>query len=141
MCPNCQESNKPESKFCAKCKFVLSYDGYNEVTSEAEQQKKQMQTMAQELEKMKVELARVGKEADGWALQTLENWTQAAAEEREREKREGRPPPLRPIDTESGISFDEMPPELLKLMSLPWSEIAKPENRRKVYGLFRRKLG
>jgi len=26
MCPNCDESNKPESKFCIKCKFVLSFD-------------------------------------------------------------------------------------------------------------------
>lgn len=29
-CPNCQEKNKHESKFCIKCKMVLSYDFYNE---------------------------------------------------------------------------------------------------------------
>jgi uncharacterized paraquat-inducible protein A len=29
-CPNCQEQNKPEAKFCMRCKIVLSYDSYNE---------------------------------------------------------------------------------------------------------------
>jgi hypothetical protein len=30
QCPNCDEPNKPDSKFCAKCRMVLSYDAYNE---------------------------------------------------------------------------------------------------------------
>jgi predicted nucleic acid-binding Zn ribbon protein len=30
QCPNCSEPNKPDSKFCAKCRIVLSYDTYNE---------------------------------------------------------------------------------------------------------------
>ena len=29
-CPNCNESNIPESKFCIKCKMILSYDSYTE---------------------------------------------------------------------------------------------------------------
>jgi integrase len=29
-CPNCNEPNKLESKFCGKCKMVLSYDSYTE---------------------------------------------------------------------------------------------------------------
>lgn len=37
QCPNCQEPNKPESKFCIKCKMLLSYDSYKEtVESENE---------------------------------------------------------------------------------------------------------
>jgi integrase/recombinase XerD len=28
QCPNCSEPNKPDSKFCAKCRMVLSYDAY-----------------------------------------------------------------------------------------------------------------
>lgn len=27
-CPNCREPNKPDAKFCLKCKMVLSYDAY-----------------------------------------------------------------------------------------------------------------
>jgi integrase/recombinase XerD len=30
QCPNCAEPNKRESKFCMKCKMVLTYDAYNE---------------------------------------------------------------------------------------------------------------
>jgi integrase len=29
-CPNCKEYNKPDSKFCIKCKMILSYNSYNE---------------------------------------------------------------------------------------------------------------
>jgi integrase/recombinase XerD len=37
-CPNCNESNIPDSKFCSKCRMVLTYDAYNE-TMEDKQQK------------------------------------------------------------------------------------------------------
>jgi integrase len=30
QCPNCNEPNKTDSKFCAKCRMVLTYDAYNE---------------------------------------------------------------------------------------------------------------
>jgi integrase/recombinase XerD len=30
QCPNCNEPNKPDCKFCAKCRMVLTYDAYNE---------------------------------------------------------------------------------------------------------------
>jgi len=30
QCPNCAEPNKPDSKFCAKCRMVLTYDAYTE---------------------------------------------------------------------------------------------------------------
>ncbi|WP_415311979.1 tyrosine-type recombinase/integrase [Candidatus Nitrosocosmicus sp. FF01] len=36
-CPNCGESCKKDSKFCLKCKMVLSYDSYNEVRNEDKQ--------------------------------------------------------------------------------------------------------
>ncbi|MGH9976579.1 MAG: hypothetical protein ACRD8Z_12200, partial [Nitrososphaeraceae archaeon] len=37
QCPNCNEPNKPDSKFCAKCRMVLTYDAYGE-TFEKEQE-------------------------------------------------------------------------------------------------------
>jgi hypothetical protein len=37
-CPNCNEPNKPDSRFCAKCKMVLTFDAYSE-TLELEQNK------------------------------------------------------------------------------------------------------
>lgn len=40
LCPNCSETNKPESRFCSKCKFVLSFDAFNETVASAENTKK-----------------------------------------------------------------------------------------------------
>jgi integrase/recombinase XerD len=30
QCPNCLKPNKPDSRFCARCRMVLTYDAYNE---------------------------------------------------------------------------------------------------------------
>lgn len=39
QCPNCQEGNKPDSKFCAKCRMVLTYDAYNETLQGQKEEK------------------------------------------------------------------------------------------------------
>jgi integrase len=44
QCPNCSEPNKPDSKFCAKCRMVLTYDAYNE-TLENEKEKEDKLTV------------------------------------------------------------------------------------------------
>jgi integrase/recombinase XerD len=59
QCPNCNEPNKPDSKFCAKCRMVLTYDAYSE-TVESEKRKedrvsvleKQMQSLVSTLSKL-----------------------------------------------------------------------------------------
>jgi integrase len=38
QCPNCNEPNKPDSRFCAKCRMVLTYDAYNETVEEKNKQ-------------------------------------------------------------------------------------------------------
>jgi len=35
ICPHCQEPNKPETRFCSRCLMVLTFDAYNEVTTES----------------------------------------------------------------------------------------------------------
>ena len=45
QCPNCSESNIPQSKFCTKCKFVLSFDAFNETLQEGEQSKKRLERL------------------------------------------------------------------------------------------------
>ena len=52
QCPNCQEGNKPDSKFCAKCRMVLTYDAYNETLQQQEQQKLNTDKMEQVLERI-----------------------------------------------------------------------------------------
>jgi integrase len=39
QCPNCNEPNKPDSRFCAKCKMVLTYDAYSETLSQRSKRK------------------------------------------------------------------------------------------------------
>ena len=34
QCPQCNEGNKPESKFCTKCRMVLTYDAYNDAVQQ-----------------------------------------------------------------------------------------------------------
>jgi hypothetical protein len=39
QCPNCSEPNKPDTKFCAKCRMVLSYSAYEETADNNKQEK------------------------------------------------------------------------------------------------------
>jgi integrase len=52
QCPNCSELNKPDSKFCAKCRMVLSYDAYNETVEMQHQKDNQIETLMKKQEKV-----------------------------------------------------------------------------------------
>ena len=58
ICPNCNEGNTQDAKFCAKCKMVLTYDAYNETLEEQKQQQQNAITTQNQinsiLEKMKL---------------------------------------------------------------------------------------
>jgi integrase len=71
---------------------------------EAEQQKKQMQTMAQEFDKMKAEIARVYSLVERQGI-------------------------LRPIDTET-IPIDAIPPHLLKYFMTAWTELEETKKKK-----------
>jgi predicted amidophosphoribosyltransferase len=47
QCPNCNEPNKPDGKFCAKCRMVLTYDAYSE-TLESEKRKEDKLSVMEE---------------------------------------------------------------------------------------------
>ena len=46
QCPNCGEGNKVDSRFCAKCRMVLSYDAYSETLEEKNQVNDKIDTLA-----------------------------------------------------------------------------------------------
>jgi integrase len=48
QCPNCSESNKPDQKFCNKCRMVMSYDAYSETLEE--QKKSEVQLLKDKYE-------------------------------------------------------------------------------------------
>lgn len=69
QCPNCNEPNKPDSKFCAKCRMVLTYDAYNETL---EQQKERESEVKRLQEKYDTDIALL-KEEMKYMRQLLEN--------------------------------------------------------------------
>ena len=50
QCPNCNEPNKPDSKFCAKCRMVLTYDAYNETLEKQQEKESEVQKLQQRYE-------------------------------------------------------------------------------------------
>jgi hypothetical protein len=43
QCPNCNELNRPDQKFCVKCRMVLTYDAYSETVEEKQTKDKQIE--------------------------------------------------------------------------------------------------
>jgi hypothetical protein len=56
QCPNCNEPNKPDSKFCAKCRMVLTYDAYNETLDGQEQKEDQLNAVQSQLDSMQSQI-------------------------------------------------------------------------------------
>jgi integrase/recombinase XerD len=50
LCPNCDEPNKPDSKFCAKCRMVLTYAAYNETLEKEQEKESEMQKLKEKQE-------------------------------------------------------------------------------------------
>jgi integrase/recombinase XerD len=53
QCPNCNEPNKPDSKFCAKCRMVLTYDAYSDTLESEKQKQSEVDSMREELAEFK----------------------------------------------------------------------------------------
>ena len=56
QCPNCNEPNKPDSKFCAKCRMVLTYDAYSETLEGQKQKEDQLNTVQLQLDSMQSQI-------------------------------------------------------------------------------------
>ena len=50
QCPNCDEPNKPDSKFCAKCRMVLTYDAYSETAEESMRKENELRLVNERME-------------------------------------------------------------------------------------------
>jgi integrase/recombinase XerD len=50
QCPNCSEPNKPDSKFCAKCRMVLTYDAYSETIEETQKKESEVKELKEKYE-------------------------------------------------------------------------------------------
>ena len=52
QCPNCDEPNKPNIKFCAHCRMALTYDAYNEIIEEKQINDKEVQNLKNQMVSM-----------------------------------------------------------------------------------------
>jgi len=52
QCPNCNEPNKTDSKFCSKCRMVLTYDAYSETLESENEQKSRLDLMEEKFNNM-----------------------------------------------------------------------------------------
>jgi integrase/recombinase XerD len=50
QCTNCNEPNKHDSKFCAKCRMVLTYDAYSETIESTSNKDKQVEVLTKKQE-------------------------------------------------------------------------------------------
>ena len=50
QCPNCSEPNKPDSKFCNKCRMVLTYDAYSETLENQKEKESEVQILKERYE-------------------------------------------------------------------------------------------
>ena len=52
QCPNCNEPNRPNQKFCIKCRMVLTYDAYSETMDSEKQKQDRLENMEEKLSTM-----------------------------------------------------------------------------------------
>ena len=45
QCPNCTEPNKLDSRFCNKCRMVMSYDAYEETLEDQKKKESEVQIL------------------------------------------------------------------------------------------------
>ena len=50
QCPNCSEPNKPDSKFCNKCRMVLTYDAYSKTLESQKEKESEVQILKEKYE-------------------------------------------------------------------------------------------
>jgi integrase/recombinase XerD len=50
QCPNCNEPNRPDQKFCTKCKMVLTFDAYNETLEKENLRESELEQLKEKYE-------------------------------------------------------------------------------------------
>jgi hypothetical protein len=53
QCPNCMEPNKSDSKFCANCRMLLTYDAYSKTIEERQTKENDVENLKDEITLLK----------------------------------------------------------------------------------------
>jgi integrase len=57
QCPNCNEPNKPDSKFCGKCKMIMTFEGYQEALEEQKKKEDRLTAIEEQMRALVTALA------------------------------------------------------------------------------------
>jgi len=49
VCPNCNEGNTQDAKFCAKCRMVLTYDAYTDTVEQKQEKDQEIQSVKERM--------------------------------------------------------------------------------------------
>src|SRR5215813_11456215 len=56
MCPNCNEGNTQDSKFCSKCKMIMTFEGYQEALESQKEKEDELKTMKDQFNAMQSQM-------------------------------------------------------------------------------------
>jgi hypothetical protein len=56
MCPNCNEGNTQDAKFCSKCRMIMSFEGYQEALESQKQKEDELKTMKDQFNTMQSQM-------------------------------------------------------------------------------------
>ena len=56
ICPNCNEGNTQDARFCSKCKMIMSFEGYQEALELQKQKEDKLSTMKQRFNNIQAQL-------------------------------------------------------------------------------------
>lgn len=74
QCPNCNEPNKVDSKFCVKCRMVLTYNAYNETLENQKEKEDDLKTLKQQMHSLISALGTMDQSSKNeWAKRMVQN--------------------------------------------------------------------
>jgi hypothetical protein len=56
ICPNCNEGNTQDAKFCSKCKMIMSFEGYQEALESRSKKEDELKVMKEQFNLMQSQL-------------------------------------------------------------------------------------
>jgi hypothetical protein len=56
ICPNCNEGNTQDAKFCSKCKMIMSFEGYQEALESQSKKEDELKAMKEQLNAMQSQM-------------------------------------------------------------------------------------
>jgi hypothetical protein len=56
ICPNCNEGNTQDTKFCSKCKMIMSFEGYQEALESQKEKEDKLTTMEERFNSMQSQM-------------------------------------------------------------------------------------